>query len=71
MHCLSVIFRVAGNVLWLVQIYDKNLSFLLREDSYFIADAYYVYCFCYSVKCVFTIVNFSLSLSFILHLSIV
>ena len=69
MHCLSFFFRVPEYMLWLVQMYNTNLSFLLRGGSYFIADAYCFYCFCHSVKHIFTIVDFSLSFfSFILYL---
>lgn len=72
MQCLSVFFRVTEYMLWLVQMYNTKLSFLLREHSYFIADAYYFYFFLSQRETLFTMVDFSLSFfSFILHLSFV
>lgn len=71
MYCLSV-FKVTEYMLWLVQMYNTNLNFLLRGDIYFSADACYFYCFCHSAKHVFTIVDFSLSFfPLILNLSFV
>lgn len=58
-------------MLLLVQMYNTNLSFLLRGDSYF-AGAYYFYCFCQCETCFYhSGFQFVFFLSFIIHLSFV